>query len=100
MKLLISIAVSLLALLTMPAWAQSSYDTGYNRGYNDIFPSAGAPSGSSDFARGFRAGQDDADDDDQEMLRRVAPPSDDRALRRLPEEPACGMFSPLGCGHD
>lgn len=61
----------LLLSVATPAMAQSSYDTGYNRGYTDQFPSAGLPNTDSSFSRGFQNGQDDSYEDDRmELLRR------------------------------
>lgn len=59
-----------LLFLAPAALAQSSYDTGYNRGYTDQFPSAGLPNTDPSFARGFQQGQDDADDDNRQAMQR------------------------------
>lgn len=55
-----------LSLGAGPAAAQGSYERGYEDGYNDRFPSSGVPSASTEYGRGFQAGQDDSDDDDDE----------------------------------
>lgn len=71
MKYLLLIA---LALSASPVLAQSAYDRGWSAGYNDNFPASGAPSMTTDYGRGFNAGQDDSYDDEerhQEIIRRL-----------------------------
>lgn len=68
----------LLLSAATPAMAQSSYDTGYNSGYTDQFPSAGLPNTDSSFSRGFQQGQDDADYDDRMEMQRQANSGEDQ----------------------
>lgn len=67
------VAICIVALPLVAARAQSAYSRGVNDGYNDAYPaSGGVPSASSDYGRGFRLGQDDADDDDDLQRQRLS----------------------------
>lgn len=53
---------ALLAVVAMPAFAQSAYDTGYNSGY---YGTGNQPqSQTSDYGRGYEDGAYDSDGDD------------------------------------
>jgi hypothetical protein len=86
-----AIALAVIMVFAAQAQAQTSYDRGYNDGYYDHTPLSGTPDPSTEYGRGWRLGQDDADEEFDRMMPHVdqTPPP----LPDLPSGPV-GSYDP------
>jgi hypothetical protein len=72
--------------------AQMPYDNGYRDGFYDRTPSSGTPYPSTEYGRGWHAGQADADEEFNRMMPHIDEP-DDRDCTDHHD----GYGKPLGC---